>query len=107
MQRACLSCGAVNDEKARFCSKCGKPLSSSKVSNSSRTQKTQRTEKSYRFCKKCNDRKSMIGTANYWIEIDSLLGVGDEEEWMCEVLECKHRIPIRKTGKKRNPLLDI
>lgn len=101
MQKACLSCGAVNDGKARFCSQCGKLLSSADSS------KTQSSEQLSRFCKKCNDSKRVIGTANYWVEPDPLLGVGVEEEWVCEVLECKHRIPITKTGRKRNPFLDL
>jgi hypothetical protein len=107
MKRACLNCGYLVDEGARYCGHCGKPMPSGRASASSHTRGAQRGRESFRFCKQCQKRVRVLGTANYWREKDPVLGVGDEEEWVCEVLECKHRIPIRKTGRTKNPLLDL
>ena len=105
MQKACLSCGAVNASNARFCSGCGKPLSSKKTSNRSGTQAKHRTENSV-FCKKCNRQVRIKGKDNYWFEPDDPLQLY-LVEWECWVLDCGHKKPIRKTGRTRNDLTSI
>jgi predicted amidophosphoribosyltransferase len=102
MQRACLSCGAVNASNAGFCSRCGKPLSSKRVSNPSGTQARHRSENSM-LCKRCNKQVRVKGKANYWFEPDSPVEL-ERVEWECIVLECNHKIRVRKTGRTDNDL---
>lgn len=103
MSKACLSCGTVNASNARFCGRCGKPLSSDKVSGSSRTRAKHGTENS-RFCKKCNRQVRVKGKANYYFEPDSPLEL-ESVEWECWVLDCGHKERIRKTGRTCNDIL--
>lgn len=106
MQKACLSCGAVNASNARFCGSCGKRLSSKKLSNSSVTRATHRTENS-RFCKKCNRQVRVKGKTTDYFEPCSPVKL-DWEEWEYYVLECNHKEFIGRTGRtKRNPVLDL
>jgi len=105
MPKACLSCGTVNASNARFCSRCGKPLSSKKTSNLSGTQTRRRIENSM-FCKKCNRQVRVKGRANYFMEPNSPVEL-DLVEWECIVLECNHKIPVRRTGRTKNDLTSL
>jgi hypothetical protein len=55
------------------------------------------------FCKKCNKKELVKGKANYYIDPDPLLGI-TLVEWECYVLECNHKIPIRKTGRTKSSI---
>lgn len=105
MSKACLSCGTVNADNARFCGRCGKPLSSKKTSSPSGTRVGQRTEPS-KFCKQCNRQVRVRGKANYYLEPDSPVEL-DLIEWECYVLECSHKIRIRRTGRTKNDLTGL
>ena len=105
MQKACLSCGAVNSSNARFCSRCGKPLSSKRVSNPSGTRARHRTENSM-FCKKCNRQVRVKGKDTDYLEPESPVELC-LVEWEYYVLECNHKIFIRRTGRKKNDLTGL
>jgi len=103
MSKACLSCGTVNASNARFCGRCGKPLSSDRVSSSSRAKRG--TEIS-RFCKKCGRQVRVKGKAKDYFEPDSPVEL-DLVEWEYWVLDCGHKEFIRKTGRTKNDLTGL
>jgi hypothetical protein len=106
MAKACLSCGTVNASNARFCSGCGKALSSKKTANLSGTQARHGTESS-RFCKKCNTQVRVKGKTTDYFPPSSPVKL-DWEEWEYYVLECNHKDFIRKTGRtKPDPALEL
>jgi len=105
MAKACLSCGTVNAGNARFCSRCGKALSSKKTTSVSRTQVGQGTGKSV-FCRKCNKQMQVKGRDCRYLEPDSPVEL-NLVEWECAILACNHVVPIRKTGRTKNDLTSL
>ena len=105
MPKACLSCGTVNASNAKFCNKCGRPLTSGGGSGSSRTQARQGT--ATRFCKKCRRMVRVRGKTTDYFEPKSPVAL-DWEEWEYYDLECNHKDLIRKTGRtKPDPALEL
>jgi ribosomal protein L40E len=96
MSKACLSCGTVNPSNAKFCNKCGKPLSSKAGAGTGKSM----------FCKKCNRQMPVKGRTTKYLESSDPTEL-NLIEWECAVLECNHVIPIRKTGRKKNDLTSL
>ena len=95
----------MNASKSKFCGKCGKPLSSARTSNPTGRRASPRAADSV-FCKRCNRQVRVRGKANYYLEPDSPVEL-NLIEWECLVLECNHKIPIRRTGRTKNDLTGL
>jgi hypothetical protein len=98
MSKACRYCRTVNPTGAKRCMECGKPLASGGVSSSSQTL-TNRTGVATCFCTKCRKQVRVLGNYTKFCEPRSPVKLY-REEWEFRALECKHDIPIRKTGRE-------
>jgi hypothetical protein len=103
VSKACLSCGTVNTNNAKYCSGCGKLLAGTSP-NMVRGQvnRSGATE----FCTKCRKQVRVLGNYTKYCEPDSPVEL-DLVEWEFRALECKHDKRIRKTGRTKNDLTSI
>ena len=89
MAKACLSCGTVNPSNAKFCSKCGKPLSS-KTGGGKRIP-----------CKKCGGKLRLITGGPFTVKVEPDGPINQYwEVWEYYILECNHKYFTRKTGEE-------
>ena len=104
MAKACLSCGTINASNARFCSRCGKALSSKGPASPSRAKAGRGTGK-FVYCEECREQRLVKGPFKRYFENPPPLDQ-DEEEWVYETLVCGHDHKLRSTGKTR-PVKDL
>jgi hypothetical protein len=103
MPKTCLSCGTHNPINAKYCCNCRKPFASGGSPNTSIPPVR---KENIVYCTKCRKQVRVLGNYTKFCEPRSPVKLY-REEWEFLALECKHDIPIRRTGKEDDDITGL